>query len=409
MQRKESFDVLLEAYDTALKKYGLSYSARLNMVSRASIIIRRHESQGKSTLDGNIIADYFNEINERYCNGEIGKKYWQTMRREVERLLHFAKTREVTLANPQIGSRYTLLPEFQQIADDFLSNEAFHPNTRNDARWVTHKYFAWLAERGHCNLQDVEAEQLQAFMLSCAQTLAMSSVHNIKLYLSKLYAYLYAQGLSESSYKSLLSFTVKRGTIIQPVLTKEELTALLNTIDCSTTQGKRAYAIMLLGAVLGLRACDVVTLELSDIDWVNGTIKILQSKTAETVVLPLTEELGTALQDYILNGRPKVSSNRIFIRLLAPFRPLSTAVTIGDIYHDCCKAAGLPVSKRFHTLRRTLGTSMVTTGTPVTTVAQVLGHAEIDSTKKYISLDSRHLKLCALPFDGIVPDGGGVG
>jgi len=69
-------------------------------------------------------------------------------------------------------------------------------------------------------------------------------------------------------------------------------------------------------------------------------------------------------------------------------------------------AAGLPGSKRLHTLRRSLGTSMLASGIPVTTMAQVLGHAEVDSTKKYIAVDKAHLKMCALPFDGIKLKGG---
>ena len=128
--------------------------------------------------------------------------------------------------------------------------------------------------------------------------------------------------------------------------------------------------------------------------------------TWETVVLPLTQDVGEALQDYILNGRPKTNDNHIFVRLNAPYIAFKSAVTVGEIFYECCKAAGLNHGKRFHTLRRSLGTSMVNAGTPVTTVAQVLGHNEIDSTKKYIAVDSEHLKLCALPFDKIAPKGG---
>ena len=91
---------------------------------------------------------------------------------------------------------------------------------------------------------------------------------------------------------------------------------------------------------------------------------------------------------------------------MTPFEPIKSATTIGEIYCDCCKAAGLPASKRFQTLRRTSDTTMVTTGTSITTVAQVLGHTNIDSAKKYIALDSEHLELCALSFYGITLTGG---
>ncbi len=67
---------------------------------------------------------------------------------------------------------------------------------------------------------------------------------------------------------------------------------------------------------------------------------------------------------------------------------------------------GLDYGRQFHILRRSLGTAMVNTGTPVNIVSQVLGHTEINSAKKYISVDTEHLKLCALSFEGIIPSGG---
>jgi len=70
---------------------------------------------------------------------------------------------------------------------------------------------------------------------------------------------------------------------------------------------------MMLGVVLGFRACDVVNLRLTNIDWVNGEIKILQAKTSETVVLPLTKDVGEALMDYILNARPNTKASQILI------------------------------------------------------------------------------------------------
>jgi integrase len=124
------------------------------------------------------------------------------------------------------------------------------------------------------------------------------------------------------------------------------------------------------------------------------------------VALPLTERVWESLQDYIPNARPKSDERHIFLRLNQPHKPLKAAVTIGEIYRDCCKAAGLPPCKSFHALRRSLATAMVTSGVDVSDVAQVLGDADIKSAKKSISLDSANLKCCALPFDGIATAGG---
>jgi site-specific recombinase XerD len=85
-------------------------------------------------------------------------------------------------------------------------------------------------------------------------------------------------------------------------------------------------------------------------------------------------------------------------------------MSVGYIYNFIRKKAGLPRDaydgKGFHSLRRSLGKNLVTSGVPITMVAQILGDSDIDSTKKYISLDSEHLKECALDFTGIRPKRG---
>jgi hypothetical protein len=291
MQRK-TLSEQLEDYESALKDYGLGYSSRLYAMRNVMSIIQRHREVGAKYLEGQIISDFLGKISERFYNGEIGKNQARNTRRMTERFVHFVQTGEIQLENMQKGSHIVLLPEFQRIADEFLASGDFHPNTRNDIRWVAHKYFDWLTSQGYRSLQGAGAEQIQKFLLDCSEKMAMGTVYDIKLYLTKLYAYFYKSGQSESSFHALLSFKVNRGTKIQPVLQKSEIAAMLGTIDRRTAAGKRAYAVMLLGTVLGLRACDIINLKRADIDWTLGEMKILQSKTARTVVLPLTKLVG---------------------------------------------------------------------------------------------------------------------
>jgi site-specific recombinase XerD len=415
MFKQKTFNELIESYNDALAMNGASVSGRMGKLHRCAVIVRRHEALGKERLENEIIAEYVREICDRFNAGEIGEDHANAMRRETEQFIHFIETGDVKLPNPQLGSRPVLLPVYQRIVDDFLMSKSarvgvggrlISPNTRSDIRWVAHKYFEWLAGQGFVNLCAVGAEQIQEFMLHCSETMAMGSVHNVRLFMMKLYAYLYESGLSQSSYGALLSFKVNRGKKVPETQGADELAAMLGAIDRTTDEGKRAYAVMMLGIVLGLRACDVVAMKLSDVDWVNGEIRILQAKTAVSVILPLTKDVGEALYDYILYARPQSDSEQIFLRLNHPHIGLKSAVTIGEIYGACRKAAGLPHSQRFHTLRRSLGTSMLSSGTSVSTVAQVLGHSEVDSTKSYIAVDKEHLKMCAMPFDGIEPNGG---
>jgi integrase len=403
-----NFDKVLDSYEKALSSVGFGYSSRLRMLKRAGRLVQQHERAGLSRFSDEIVAEYFRDVDQRLYEGRIGVPHSRELTRDIQRLLQFVETGNVALPYPLKGSRFTLTAEFQRIAESYLDSGEYHPNTRNDMRWVAHKYFAWLAENGFEGLGNVGAAELQRFLLDCSTQLSPNSMHDVKLYLKKLYAYLYAAKLSESPYAELLSFRVNRETKIYPALPMAEVSKLLDSIDRRTALGKRAYAAMALGAELGMRACDVANLKLGDIDWIRGEIKIVQSKTKKTVVLPLTQKVGEALEDYILNGRPETDERHVFLRLMKPYTPLKAAVTIGEIYRDCCKSAGLEISKAFHTLRRSLATAMVTGGVELTMTAQVLGDSKLDSTNKYISLDSKNLKKCALPFDDISPNGGDV-
>lgn len=271
---------------------------------------------------------------------------------------------------------------------------------------VTYEYFAWLEEQGFHSPHGTGALHIQKFLLTCSERYAPSTIHNVRLYLKKLYSFLHETGRAESSHSELFSFSVNREKKVFPVLPKSDIAKLLDTIDRSGTKSKRDYAIILLGTVFVLRACDVVALKLTDIDWLRGEIRIVQSKTSNPVILPLTQDVGEALKDYILNARPRTADKEIFLRVNAPHKRLAAAVTVGEIYRDCCVAAGLPASIRFHNLRRALGTSMVTNGVSVYDVAQVFGDRDINSTKPYLPTDLEHLKMCALPFEGIAPEGG---
>lgn len=399
---------LLDGYETALTQMGYSITTKLLFVRRADLIIRRHLNSGLEYLDLDIIISYAQEFDERCFNGDVKKRYHERAKREIDRFVSYACSgKGGALPSPLRGARQKLSPEFERIAEEFISGE-FHPNTRCDIRWTTHKFFAWLEDQGFENLDGVGPVQLQNFLLNCSERYAPSTLYDIRLYLKKLYAFLYATDRAEADYCELFSFTVNRDRKVFPSLPKSDIAKLLDTIDRRSVKGKRDYAIMMLGTVLGLRACDVVALKLTDIDWLRGEIRILQSKTSNSVALPLTQDVGEALRDYILNARPNTEAKEIFLRIKAPHTALVAAVTLGEIYEECCVAAGLPASKRYHNLRRTLGTSMVEGGVSVYDVAQVFGDKNVESTKPYLATDMKHLKMCALTFDGIAPLGGDI-
>lgn len=408
MQSKEKIPIegLLENYETALTQTGYSITTRLLLIRRAELMIRRHLNIGLVYFDQAVINRYMSEIDDKYYKGNMQKTHYDRTKREIDRFVSYVSTGRIdALPSTLRGARQELTAKFERIAAEFIA-EDFHPNTRCDIRWVTYKYFAWLEEQGFTDMTGVGAIHIQRFLLACSEKYAPSTIHDVRLYLKKLYTFLYVTGRAEDDYSALFSFSVNREKKVFPVLPKSDIAKLLEVIDRSKVRGKRDYAIMMLGTVLGLRACDIVALKLTDIDWLRGEICIVQSKTGNPVILPLTQDVGEALKDYILNARPSTVDNEVFLRIKAPHTKLASAVTVGEIYRDCCVAAGLPANKRFHNLRRALRTSMVANGVSVYDVAQVFGDKNINSTKPYLATDVEHLKMCALSFAGIAPAGG---
>jgi len=306
LQKQKRIAELLDGFDEEMKRRGLAIRTRLYNLNCITPLVMLHEECGTEWLDDALVAEFMRTTSERYNNGNIRMKYFTSLRRNVEQFVTYVKGGEVIWSNPSKGSTYTLTPEFQQIADGYLEHSEFHPNTRNDARWVTHKYFAWLAEQGYENLAGIGANQLQKFLVYCTGSMTSNSLYDVKLHLKKLYAYLYETNQSVSEFQEFLSFKVNREAKIFRPMPKYDLARVVGAIDRSTIAGKREYAAMLLGTVFGLRACDVAALKLTDIDWANGEIRLIQSKTGNPAVLPLTEDVGEALKDYILHGRRNI-------------------------------------------------------------------------------------------------------
>ena len=111
------------------------------------------------------------------------------------------------------------------------------------------------------------------------------------------------------------------------------------------------------------------------------------------------------MKDYILNARPESDDNILFLRISAPHKPISNAVTIGEMFKRYQAKAGLSRQtldgKGFHGLRRRLAQKLLVSGTPSTAIAQILGHNDINSVRQYLSLNTENIRECALDFSGI--------
>jgi len=172
--------------------------------------------------------------------------------------------------------------------------------------------------------------------------------------------------------------------------------AFLHSIDRNTTIGKRDYAMFSLMVTYGLRACDVVALKLDDIKWRAKRIQICQTKTSSPLELPLTDEVSSAIYNY-LKGVPRYGNYRqIFLRLKAPGGILkSTDVT--EAFQVWSKKSGLDIPyKGTHWLRHSYALHLCRQGLSLKTIGDLLGHRTPESTAVYIRLTIEDLREVAL-------------
>ncbi len=177
--------------------------------------------------------------------------------------------------------------------------------------------------------------------------------------------------------------------------------SFIDSIDTRDAPGLRDRAIILLIATLGLRSQDVWMLRLDNIAWRLGQLWLSQTKGRRERVLPLSQELGEALSDYVLHGRPRLDLPFVFLCAKAPYGPLTSSSTIASIVRRRLRSAGIEApSQGALLLRHSLATRMVNTGVPIKQIADVLGHVSIDTTAIYTKVDSKRLSAVALPFPG---------
>ena len=191
----------------------------------------------------------------------------------------------------------------------------------------------------------------------------------------------------------------RKQTRIPSVWTAEELRRLLQAVDRGSPVGKRDYAILLLACFLGLRVSDIKALTFSCFDWEGKKISLVQSKTHERVVLPIPDEVGWAIIDYLKDGRPKVDTNIVFVRHIAPFLPFSDGDHLYQIVQKYMEIAHLPTLKKrrgMHSLRHTAASRLLESGVNLDTITNILGHEDPDSTAVYLKTDVERLRQCCL-------------
>lgn len=184
-------------------------------------------------------------------------------------------------------------------------------------------------------------------------------------------------------------------------LSPDELGKVL-ALPCErTVKSLRDRAIIMLLARLGLRASEVLRLNLEDVEWRQAKLLVRAGKNHRERVLPLPEDVGQALTAYLKDGRPSADRRAMFLNLCYPYRPLGSSQTIWTIATQALRQAGVSTPRPgAHVFRHTVATHMVCGGATFKSVSDVLGHQTLGVTGIYAKLDLAALAKVALPWPG---------
>ena len=189
-----------------------------------------------------------------------------------------------------------------------------------------------------------------------------STIHIISSVLRDFFRYLYMTGV----LKDDLSGDVPRPKIyveesFPETWTPEEIWQLLSAINRRTAVGKRDYAMILLAAVLGMRAGDICALKFREIDWHKKVITYTQQKSGKINALPLLSPIGDAIIDYLKNGRLDSDCDNVFIRHVHPYGPIASSSTLSENIKRYMRQAGMTIRKRkvAHSMRHREGPRII--------------------------------------------------
>jgi site-specific recombinase XerD len=299
------------------------------------------------------------------------------------------------------------LGQLQRDYEQYLTTErGLAPVTVSDYVDVLRRFLTDRFGNGPLELGTLDVSTITTFVIRRAHTMSPRSAQGVVTALRSICRFLQQRGAIDRDLAAgLPSVSAWRLATIPKYLTPEEVERVLQTCDRHTRVGRRNHAILLLLARLGLRAGEIIALELDDIRWRAGEILVRSSKRLPQDRLPLLAEVGEALATYLRRDRPPHVTRRVFLCMRAPRRGFAHPSTVSTIVQRALAQAGLsPALKGAHLFRHSLATRMLRQGASLPEIGLVLRHRTVQTTEIYAKVDVAGLRALAQPW----PEIGGV-
>jgi integrase/recombinase XerD len=257
-----------------------------------------------------------------------------------------------------------------------------------------------VTQTGRLALKTLDADTIRTFLLGRTANRSTESSRLLSVSLRSVLRFLFLRGETPRDLSAAVPMVrTYRQSTVPAVLSTEEVERVLATPDRSTVRGRRDAAILLLLARLGLRASEIVFLELDNLHWRAGEI-VIRGKGPQRDHVPLLANVGDALARYLRHGRGPSASRRVFLRVIPPRVGLARPCAIDHIVRLAFSRAGVrPRPRRVaHLFRHSLATRMIRRGASIPEIAQVLRHRSQSSTAIYAKVSVDALRGVARPW-----------
>ena len=251
----------------------------------------------------------------------------------------------------------------------------------------------------------LDAQSLRQFVLERSRKCGWAAAKHCTTALRMFLRFLIAEGKCAAGLDAAIPAVAHwRLSSLPRYLQAEDVERVIASCDSASPVGLRDRAILLLLARLALRAGDISQLRLEDIKWTEALISVSGKSRRETQ-LPLTQEVGQAVVEYLQHGRPQSDSTAVFVRSRAPFRAFANHCAISVIVERAMRRAGVTCPSRgaAHVLRHSAASSMLRQGASLQEIADVLRHRSIETTQIYAKVDVIALRSIAQPWPKVQP------
>jgi site-specific recombinase XerD len=392
----DTFDDQLQRFTTSLKRQGYAdrtVRQKLRVLTNCGQWLGRH-NLAVTKLDDQLLATFLKHRKLPVQNGDPRtlQQFLNHLRRQnVVRTQHLPRDRSPL---PQILTEYErhLRLERGLLVNTILQYHLF-------VRKFLLEHF-----RGRpFLLKTIKASDISAFVLRHAPNESVWTTQAMTTAFRSFFRFLFQKGEVRADLAAAVPTVANwRLSTVPRYLAPKEVKRVLKSCDLGTAIGRRNYAILLLLARLGLRAGEVVALQLEDINWRAGEI-LIRGKGLLHDRMPLSADVGKALASYLRRDRPACQTRRVFVRMRAPHRGFAKHSAVSMIVRSSLGRANLhPKPKGAHLLRHSLATSMLHAGATMREIGEVLRHRSPDTTEIYAKVNFDGLRPLAHPW----PTGG---